>query len=147
MLLHGFNFGGEQSGHIVFRDYSTTGDGLIAALQVLRTMKTKQCPLSKMAQCWTRVPQIVTNILVRKKQPFEEMAIVPNLLAEAEAELKRQNGRVFLRYSGTEPKARLLLEGRDAATLEKWNRTISEAIRKAVGDAEPQTPPDLSPHR
>src|SRR5438067_642929 len=74
MLRNGFNFGGEQSGHLVFRDYSTTGDGLIAALQVLRTMKTRQCPLSKMAQCWTRVPQIVTNILVRKKQPFEEMA-------------------------------------------------------------------------
>ena len=147
MLRSGFNFGGEQSGHLVFRDYGTTGDGLIAGLQVLRTMKTRQCPLSKVAQCWTRVPQIVTNILVRKKQPFEEMAIVPNLLAEAEAELKRQNGRVFLRYSGTEPKARLLLEGRDAAVLEKWNCKISEAIRKAVGDAEPQTPPELSPHQ
>jgi len=136
MLCHGFNFGGEQSGHLVFRDYSTTGDGMIAALQILRTMKTRQRPLSKLAQCWTRFPQIVTNIIVREKPPLEELANVPQLLAEAEAELKAQNGRVFLRYSGTEPKARLLLEGRDAPTLEKWNRKIADAIRKEIGKTE-----------
>ncbi len=61
MLRNGFNFGGEQSGHLIFRDYSTTGDGLVAALQVLRIMRSKAMPLSKLAQCWTRFPQLVTN--------------------------------------------------------------------------------------
>src|SRR5438094_4253169 len=63
MLRNGFSFGGEQSGHVIFRDFSTTGDGLVAALQVLRIMRSKEMPLSKLAQCWTRCPQIVTNIM------------------------------------------------------------------------------------
>jgi len=117
MLRHGFNLGGEQSGHLIFRDHSTTGDGLVAALQILRIMRTKSMPLSALARCWTRFPQIVTNIVVREKRPFEELDEVGQLMADAEADLKPQGGRVFLRYSGTEPKARLLLEGRDRATL------------------------------
>ena len=133
MLRHGFNFGGEQSGHLIFRDLGTTGDGLVAALQVLRIMRSKEMPLSKLAQCWTRFPQIVTNILVREKRPFEELDNVGQLVKEAEAELKPQDGRVFLRYSGTEPKARLLLEGRDIPTLEKWSHRIAEAIKRQVG--------------
>jgi len=133
MLRHGYNFGGEQSGHMIFRDYSSTGDGLVAALQILRIMRAKELPLSKLAQCWTRFPQIVTNIVVREKRPFEELDKVGPLVAEAEAELKPQGGRVFLRYSGTEPKARLLLEGQDRATLEKWTHRIVEAIKKQVG--------------
>jgi len=133
MLRHGFNFGGEQSGHVIFRDYSTTGDGLVAALQILRIMRARELPLSTLAQCWTRFPQMVTNIIVREKRPFEEWEEVGRLVADAEAELKTQGGRVFLRYSGTEPKARLLLEGRDRTTLEKWTHRISETIRKQVG--------------
>jgi len=118
---------------MIFRDYTTTGDGLIAALQILRIMKARQMSLSKLAQCWTRFPQILTNIIVREKKPFEELDGVSRLVAEAETELKRHGGRVFLRYSGTEPKARLLLEGRDTPTLDKWTKTISEAIQKQVG--------------
>ncbi len=133
MLRHGFNLGGEQSGHLIFRDHGTTGDGLVAALQVLRIMRAKEMPLSKLAQCWTRFPQIVNNILVREKRPFEELDSVAELVKAAEAELKPQAGRVFLRYSGTEPKARLLLEGRDAPTLEKWSHRIAEAIKRQVG--------------
>jgi phosphoglucosamine mutase len=133
MLRHGFNLGGEQSGHMIFRDFSTTGDGLVAALQVLRIMKTKGAPLSHLARCWARFPQLVTNILVREKRPFEELGNVPKLVAEAEAQLKGQGGRVLLRYSGTEPKARLLLEGQDAACLEKWSQQIAEALRRQVG--------------
>ncbi len=133
MLRHGFNLGGEQSGHIIFRHHSTTGDGLVAALQVLRIMKTQGAPLSRVARCWTRSPQLVTNILVREKRPFEELDNVSQVVAEAETELKEQGGRVFLRYSGTEPKARLLLEGRDAAALEKWSQKISDAIKRQVG--------------
>jgi phosphoglucosamine mutase len=133
MLRHGYNLGGEQSGHMIFRDYSSTGDGLVAALQALRIMRSKELPLSKLAQCWTRFPQVVTNILVREKRPLEQLDNVGQLVAEAEAELKAQGGRVLLRYSGTEPKARLLVEGRDQATLDKWTRKIVEVVKRQVG--------------
>jgi phosphoglucosamine mutase len=133
MLRGGFNLGGEQSGHLIFRDFSTTGDGLVAALQMLRIMRATGKPLSELAQCWKRFPQLVTNVVVREKKPFEELEGVSQLVAEAEAEVKAQGGRVFLRYSGTEPKARLLMEGRDKASLEKWSKKIAEAIKRQIG--------------
>lgn len=133
MLKNGFNFGGEQSGHLIFRDFSTTGDGLVAALQVLRIMKAKEQPLSKLAKCWTRFPQLVTNVRVREKIPFEKLDGVLKLVSSAETELKSAGGRVLLRYSGTEPKARLLLEGRDAKILENWSQKICGAIQKQIG--------------
>ncbi|MGA2854460.1 MAG: phosphoglucosamine mutase, partial [Verrucomicrobiota bacterium] len=88
MLKHGFRFGGEQSGHLIFRDFGTTGDGLVAALQILRIMKAKGQPLSKLAKCWTRFPQLVTNVKVREKKPFEQLDGVTKLVADAEKELK-----------------------------------------------------------
>jgi phosphoglucosamine mutase len=133
MLRQGFNFGGEQSGHLIFRDFSTTGDGLVAALQILRIMKARSMSLSRLAQCWTRFPQLVTNIVVREKRPIDQLERVPDLVAEAEKELKAQGGRILLRYSGTEPKARLLLEGRDPELLQKWSQKISEAMKRQVG--------------
>jgi phosphoglucosamine mutase len=133
MLRNGFNLGGEQSGHMIFRDFSTTGDGLVAALQILRIMKTRGEPLSKLSICWSRFPQVVTSIMVREKRPFEQLEQVPKLISEAENELVAHGGRVLLRYSGTEPKARLLLEGRDSAVLERWSQKISEAVKRQVG--------------
>ncbi len=133
MLRNGFDLGGEQSGHMIFRDFSSTGDGLVAALQILRIMKAKDAPLSKLTKCWTRFPQLVTSVVVREKTPFESLDSVLQLVADAEADLKPQGGRVLLRYSGTEPKARLLLEGRDAAALEKWSLKITGAIKKQIG--------------
>jgi len=133
MLKHGFNFGGEQSGHLIFRDFGTTGDGLVAALQILRIMKAKNQPLSKLAKCWTRFPQLVTNVKVREKIPFEKIDGVTKFVTAAEKELKSAGGRVLLRYSGTEPKARLLLEGRDAKVLESWSKKICGAIQKQIG--------------
>jgi len=133
MLCGGFNFGGEQSGHLIFRDYSTTGDGLVAALQILRIMKAKNQPLSKLAKCWSRFPQLVINIRVREKKPFEKLDGLLKLVSEAESELKSAGGRVLLRYSGTEPKARLLLEGRDAKALETWSDKICGVIKKQIG--------------
>lgn len=133
MLRNGFNLGGEQSGHMIFRDFSTTGDGLVAALQILRIMKAKDQPLSQLARCWNRFPQLVTNVRVREKKPFEQIDGVTKLVAEAEKDLQAQGGRLLLRYSGTEPKARLLVEGRDSATLEKWSRQICDTIKKHIG--------------
>ena len=133
MLRGGFNLGGEQSGHMIFQDYSTTGDGLVCALQILRIMQAKDQSLSRLARCWTRYPQLITNIRVREKVPFEQLDGVAQLVTEAEAAVKPSGGRVLLRYSGTEPKARLLVEGRDSAVLEKWTQKIAEAVKKQVG--------------
>jgi len=133
MLHAGFNFGGEQSGHLIFRDFASTGDGLIAALQVLRIMKAKDLPLSQLAKCWTRFPQLVTNVKVREKKPFEQLDGVNRLVAAAEKELAAQGGRLLLRYSGTEPKVRLLVEGRDAAMLKTWSGKICGAIQQQIG--------------
>ena len=133
MLRNGYNLGGEQSGHLIFRDYSSTGDGLVAALQILRIMKSKQCLLSHLSRCWTRYPQVVTNIRVREKTPFEQLNGILELVKEAEQDLKDGGGRVLLRYSGTEPKARLLIEGRDSEVLQRWSARISDAIKGQVG--------------
>ena len=133
MLNAGFNFGGEQSGHLIFRDFASTGDGLIAALQILRIMKAKDLPLSQLAKCWTRFPQLVTNLKVREKKPFEQLDGVNQLVAAAEKELAAQGGRLLLRYSGTEPKVRLLVEGRDADLLKSWSQKICGAIQQQIG--------------
>jgi len=133
MLRHNYNFGGEQSGHLIFGDHSTTGDGLVAALQMLRIMKSQDQSLSKLRQCWTRFPQKVTNVEVREKIPFEDLEGVIALLQEAESQVKPLGGRVLLRYSGTEPKARLLIEGTDSDIINHWSHEIIQAIRTQVG--------------
>ncbi|MCU0771150.1 MAG: phosphoglucosamine mutase [Verrucomicrobia bacterium] len=133
MLRGGYNLGGEQSGHLIFRDHCSTGDGLVAALQILRIMKSKDQPLSQLAKCWTRFPQRVTNVRVREKKPFAELAGVLDLVAQAEARVKPAGGRVLLRYSGTEPKARLLIEGPEDTVLQEWTGRICDAIQKHIG--------------
>lgn len=133
MLRHGYNFGGEQSGHLIFKDHGTTGDGLVAALQILRILKAKEQPLSALAKCWTRFPQLVTNVKVREKKPFEEIDGLVPLVSAAEVELNAQGGRLLLRYSGTEPKVRLLVEGSDAAMLKNWSQKICGTIQQQIG--------------
>ena len=96
-------------------------------------MKAKGAPLSQLAKCWTRWPQLVTNVKVREQKPFAQLDGVNRLVAEAEKELSAQGGRLLLRYSGTEPKARLLVEGRDAAALKTWSKKICGAIQKQIG--------------
>jgi phosphoglucosamine mutase len=132
MLDEDLSVGGEQSGHIILRDYSTTGDGLIAALQVLRVMKTVNKPLSQLARSWTRFPQKLTNLVVKEKRPWQDIPSIANLVTQAQADLGREGGRVFLRYSGTEPKIRLLLEGREASALDQWSVKIMQAIRESL---------------
>ncbi len=133
MLKGGCNLGGEPSGHIVFGDHATAGDGLVAALQILRIMKTTGQPLSELTKCWTRHPQILTNIPVKEKKPFEELNGVMDLVREAEADLSQNGGRLLLRYSGTEPKARLLLEGPEDAPMQEWSKKIAGAIKAQLG--------------
>ncbi len=133
MLSNGYNLGGEQSGHMIFRDYSTTGDGLVAALQVLLIMKNRNKRLSELTRCWERFPQVVTNVVVKEKPPIESIPGLPDLIKEAEDAVKAKGGRILLRYSGTEPKIRLLMEGSDDLLLQEWSQRISLELKNQIG--------------
>ena len=130
MRKHGYNFGGEQSGHLVFLDSSTTGDGIVAALAVLSAMLEEGKPVSELAACFTASPQVLVNIKVAERRPIESLPDVVALIAKIEAKLGKA-GRVLVRYSGTEPKARVMLEGPDQATIQAYADEIAAALEKA----------------
>jgi len=132
MMKQDLNVGGEQSGHMIFRDFSTTGDGVVSALQILRIMTETGKPLSELKQCLAKYPQAQRNLKVREKKPIEELADVTRLLAETEKELAGA-GRVLLRYSGTEPKIRLLIEGRDGDRINAQADKIAGVIQELIG--------------
>ena len=132
MISRKLNLGGEQSGHIIFRDFTTTGDGIISALQILRIMHKTGQPLSKLKTCLKKFPQAQRNLVVKAKPPIEELREVVKLRDEIERELAGQ-GRILLRYSGTEPKIRLLIEGRELDKIDKQANRIANAIQNAIG--------------
>ena len=132
MVEHQLNFGGEQSGHLIFRDYSTTGDGLIAALQVIAIMVRTGKTLGELRQILHKFPQALWNITVREKVPFEQFEVLMERMAEAESKLHGR-GRVMLRYSGTKQKARLLLEGPDGDELNALAEGIMEELIRNIG--------------
>ena len=132
MVKRDLNVGGEQSGHMIFRDFSTTGDGIVCALQILRMMKTTGKPLSELKQCLKKYPQAQRNLRVKQKPPLEQLPDVMKLVGEAEKELSGK-GRVLLRYSGTEPKIRLLIEGRELTQIDRQANRIADAIQTAIG--------------
>lgn len=132
MVRNGLNVGGEQSGHMIFRDHSTTGDGIITALQILRIMSLRGKPLSELKRCLAKYPQAQRNLKVARKPPLEELPEVTALVRETERTLNGK-GRVLLRYSGTESKVRLLIEGRDAEAIERHASRIAEALTGAIG--------------
>ena len=131
MREHGATLGGEQSGHLIFMDYGTTGDGLLAGLQLLRIMREKNKPISELARLLRLFPQTLINVSVKNKRPFEE---VPEILAAKEAaenELQGR-GRVLLRYSGTESLARVMVEGEDDTQVERLAGVLAQTIKKAL---------------
>jgi phosphoglucosamine mutase len=132
MVQRNLNLGGEQSGHMIFRDFTTTGDGIISALQVLRIMHTSGKSLSELKVCLEKYPQAQRNLKVKAKPPIEELREVVKLRDEVERELAGK-GRVLLRYSGTEPKIRLLIEGRELDKIDKQANRIADAIQNAIG--------------
>jgi phosphoglucosamine mutase len=132
MLKQDLNVGGEQSGHMIFRDFSTTGDGIVCALQILRIMRSTGKPLSELKRCLTKYPQAQRNLRVKEKPPLEKLPHVMKLVGEAEQQLNGQ-GRVLLRYSGTEPKIRLLIEGRELSQIDQQANRIADAIQSAIG--------------
>lgn len=129
MRRDGFNFGGEQSGHLVFLDHMTTGDGIVAALRVLEVMVREERPLSELMRVMTRTPQVLVNVRVDQKKPLEDMPAVMKMIAQVEADLAG-DGRVLVRYSGTEAKARVMIEGPDEAVIRVQAEQIAaEMIR------------------
>jgi len=129
MRKHGYNLGGEQSGHLVFLDHATTGDGIVAALRVLAIMTREQTPLSELAKVMTRTPQVLVNTAVDRKVPLDQLPDVQKMIADVERQLG-EDGRVLVRYSGTESKARVMIEGMDQARIKGWADEIAVALAK-----------------
>jgi phosphoglucosamine mutase len=132
MRSGGYNLGGEQSGHFVFLDHNTTGDGLITALQALAIMQRKGASLSKLTADFRRFPQVLVNVRVGEKKPLESLPAVSEAVRRIEKELDGR-GRVLIRYSGTEPKARIMVEGEDEVRVGAYARDLAEELRRAVG--------------
>ncbi|MGH7889168.1 MAG: phosphoglucosamine mutase [Thermodesulfobacteriota bacterium] len=133
MRKSGCNFGGEKSGHIVFIDHTTTGDGTLAALQVLAIMRRKEKNLSDLAKIIDPFPQLLLNVKVKEKKPFDDIPKLNDLLNTFEKTLHGR-GRINLRYSGTESLARVMVEGEDELLIKEIAEEIAWAIRQDIGE-------------
>ena len=129
MLAENYNLGGEQSGHIIFTDYSTTGDGLITALQILTAMKKSGKKASELNEMMTTYPQVLINVKVRDKKLVEVNENVKRAIFEGEEELG-ENGRILVRASGTEPLIRVMAEGPNKIQLDRICNKIAAEIEK-----------------
>jgi len=126
------NFGGEQSGHLVYLDHSSTGDGIIAALKTLSVMIREKKPLSALANVMQTVPQVLVNLKVKQKTPLSELPAVEKRIKDIEKKLG-DTGRVLVRYSGTEPKIRVMVEGLDEAQIQSYANEIISELQAEVG--------------
>jgi len=132
LLETGSEIGGEQSGHIIFPENSLVGDGMMTALLVLRAIREKGESLSRLASGFQRYPQILVNVKVREKRPFEDVAAIAEASREIESELHGE-GRLLLRYSGTENLARVMIEGKDQSQVDEQAHRLADVIRKELG--------------
>ena len=128
MRREGAVLGGEQSGHLIFLNHCTTGDGILAALQLLRIMREKGRPLSELATLLSPFPQVLLNVHVERKTPFDESPAVAKALHLAEEKLGSR-GRILLRYSGTEPVARVMVEGESPDLVKELAEDLAEVLR------------------
>ncbi|MCE5194666.1 MAG: phosphoglucosamine mutase [Nitrospiraceae bacterium] len=133
MRADGYNFGGEQSGHIIFSDYNTTGDGPITALQLLYVMVNRGEPLSKLVSEIKLYPQILMNVEVEKRKDIRTIPEIEAAIKNAEGKLCNK-GRILVRPSGTEPKIRVMVEGRDKHLIKELAAEISKVIKKKMVD-------------
>lgn len=131
MKQHGYNIGGEQSGHIIFMDYVTTGDGIITALHVLKTMLKKGETIAKLADCMDEFPQTLTNIEVKEKREIKDCKELDKIIRDCDYALGK-NGRVIVRYSGTENKIRILVESAEEKEVESWSAKIADVVREEL---------------
>jgi phosphoglucosamine mutase len=131
LLRRGASLGGEQSGHIILPELSLAGDGMITTLCLLRAVSESRKTLAEMTAGFKRYPQILLNVRVREKVPFSDLAHVQAEVKEVE-ELLSQKGRLLLRYSGTEPLARVMIEGEDQRQIDEYARRIAKAIEREI---------------
>ncbi|MBI2377767.1 MAG: phosphoglucosamine mutase [Deltaproteobacteria bacterium] len=129
MKKNGYRFGGEQSGHLIFLDHASTGDGCVAGLKLLEVMVRSGQPLSELAKVFTALPQVLVNVAVKNKPPLTELVKTATLIAEVERSLGR-DGRVLVRYSGTENKARVMIEGPSQDRIQAQAEQIAACLRE-----------------
>ncbi|MGZ0084218.1 phosphoglucosamine mutase [Caldibacillus thermoamylovorans] len=132
MRKNGYNLGGEQSGHIIFLDYNTTGDGMLTALQLVNIMKIKGKPLSELAAEMKKYPQLLVNVRVKDKEKAMENEQVKKVIQEVEAEMNG-NGRVLVRPSGTEPLVRIMAEAPTEEACRAYVERIANVVRREMG--------------
>lgn len=132
MLADGYSFGGEQSGHFIFLEHNTTGDGLVSALQMLSLLKRTKKPLSELAKAMTAVPQVLVNIQVKQKPVLETIPDVDRAIQESNRRLNG-SGRVVIRYSGTEPLLRIMVEGEQYTLVNEIADDLARVVREHIG--------------
>ncbi len=133
MRKNNYNFGGEQSGHMIFLDYASTGDGIISALQLLNIIRKSNKKLSELAKVMTKYPQILINVNVKEKKDLSELMETKKAIEDVELALGDE-GRVLVRYSGTQDKARVMVEGKDEDKVNKYAKKIANVIKKEIGE-------------
>ena len=133
MRAGGYNLGGEQSGHMIFLDYSTTGDGILSALQLLAVMRREEKTISELAEIMIPLPQVLSNTRVREKVDIYSIGEIAAKIKDVENKLGH-DGRVLIRYSGTEPLLRVMIEGQDTYEITSWANEICELAKKHIGE-------------
>ena len=134
MLRRDISLGGEQSGHVIFSDYLVTGDGMATALSVLRTMATSGRSLADLASQLTAYPQVLMNLRVKERVDLQTVPQIAEVLKSVESRLEG-SGRLLVRYSGTEPLLRVMLEGKDQAEIGRWGQEIIDTVALHIGRA------------
>jgi phosphoglucosamine mutase len=132
LLERNLSLGGEQSGHIIFTDFLYTGDGIVTALNVLRVMADTGEDVRRLAEGFVRYPQVLVNIRVREKKDLSTLPPVAHALADVERKLAGQ-GRILVRYSGTEPLLRIMIEGKDQEEIDRWAHGVADVVRATLG--------------
>jgi phosphoglucosamine mutase len=133
MLRGGYNLGGEQSGHMIFLDHNTTGDGTLTALQVLAVMRRQNKSLSELAKVMTPLPQVLVNVRVAEKRDIMTIPEIAGMVSDIEEKV-RDEGRILIRYSGTEPLLRIMMEGKDKHQITQWAGEIGALVEKNIGE-------------
>ncbi|MDD5286808.1 MAG: phosphoglucosamine mutase [Desulfuromonadaceae bacterium] len=129
----GYNLGGEQSGHMIFLDYNTTGDGILSALQLLAVMRREDKTVSELAEIMIPLPQVLVNTRVSEKKDIMAISDVAKKIRDVEKKLGEE-GRVLIRYSGTEPLLRVMIEGQDKYEITTWANEICALVKKHIGE-------------
>ncbi|MDT8419246.1 MAG: phosphoglucosamine mutase [Desulfuromonadales bacterium] len=132
MRRGGYNLGGEQSGHMIFLDHNTTGDGVLSALQVLAIVQRRGRPLSELAKVMTSLPQVLVNVRVRERCDLRQIPAINAGIEAVESDLG-ETGRVLIRYSGTEPLLRVMIEGQEQQTIERQAEMIAGLVKQHLG--------------